>query len=274
MLDLSALNKSMQIDKFKMETTKSIRGAIRQNDWAVSIDLKGAYLHVPIHPSSRKYLRFVWRDQNYQFKVLPFGISTAPRVFTKLMTAIAAEARKQGVLLFQYFDDWLIHQQSKELVISNLKIVWRMVTDLGLIPNEEKSELVPTQDFNYVGMNFRTTFNVVRVPLDRIQNTLTQVFKALNMVNMSARELLSLLGVLGSTANLIRLGRLHMRPLQTYLLYHWRPHYQPLELMIPLSKYFKRHLRWWAQRSRYMEGVPMREEQPSLFLITDASASE
>ena len=56
------------------------------------------------------------------------------------------------------------------------------MTDLGLIPNEEKSELVPTQDFNYVGMNFRTTINVVRVPLDRIQNTLKQVFKALDMV--------------------------------------------------------------------------------------------
>ena len=62
-LDLSLLNRYMYmyIEKqaFKMETVKSVRQAMRLNDWAVSIDLTDAYLHVPIHRQSRKYLRFV-----------------------------------------------------------------------------------------------------------------------------------------------------------------------------------------------------------------------
>ena len=58
-IDLSLLNHYMHKQHFKMETDKSVRQSIMYNDWAVSIDLTDAYLHVPIHPISRKYLRFV-----------------------------------------------------------------------------------------------------------------------------------------------------------------------------------------------------------------------
>ena len=70
-IDLSLLNKQ----HFKMETVKSVRLSIMINDWAVSIYLTDAYLHVPIHPRSRKYLRFVYKHQVFQFTALPFGKS-------------------------------------------------------------------------------------------------------------------------------------------------------------------------------------------------------
>ena len=57
-IDLSSLNKMMKVDHFQMETAASIRRAIPPGAWAVSIDLMDAYLHIPIHPASRKYLRF------------------------------------------------------------------------------------------------------------------------------------------------------------------------------------------------------------------------
>ena len=62
-IDLSLLNRYIEKQAFKMETVKSVRQAMRLNDWAVSIDLTDAYLHVPIHHQSRKYLRFVHEDQ-------------------------------------------------------------------------------------------------------------------------------------------------------------------------------------------------------------------
>ena len=58
-IDLSLLNRYIEKQAFKIETVKSVRQAMRLNDWAVSIDLTDAYLHVPIHHQSRKYLRFV-----------------------------------------------------------------------------------------------------------------------------------------------------------------------------------------------------------------------
>ena len=59
-IDLSLLNQYINKQHFEMETVKSVRQAIMVNDWAVSIDLTDAYFHVPIHPRSKKYLRFVY----------------------------------------------------------------------------------------------------------------------------------------------------------------------------------------------------------------------
>ncbi len=55
-IDLSPLNRGIQLEHFKMETQRSARDIILNGTWSVSIDLQDAYLHVPIRPSCRKYL--------------------------------------------------------------------------------------------------------------------------------------------------------------------------------------------------------------------------
>ena len=58
-IDLSALNHFIIKTPFRMETTQSVLRSVRRGDWMLSVDLKDAYLHVPVHPSSRRFLRFV-----------------------------------------------------------------------------------------------------------------------------------------------------------------------------------------------------------------------
>ena len=77
-LDVSRLNTFLLVEKFKMETPKSIRTSLILGEWVSSIDLSDAYLHIPIHPNSRNYLRFCHRSQVFQFTSLPFGLATAP----------------------------------------------------------------------------------------------------------------------------------------------------------------------------------------------------
>ena len=84
-IDLSRLNTFLQVEKFKMETPESIRTSLIPGEWVSSIDLSDAYLHIPIHPNSRKYLRFCHRSQVFQFTSLPFGLATAPQVFTMIV---------------------------------------------------------------------------------------------------------------------------------------------------------------------------------------------
>lgn len=48
----------------------------------ISLDVQDAYFHILVHPDSRKYLRFVFEDQIFQFRALCFGLLTAPQVFT------------------------------------------------------------------------------------------------------------------------------------------------------------------------------------------------
>ena len=64
-----------------METPESIRASLRKGEWVISIDLTDAYLHVPIHTQSQKYLRFHFHGVTYQFTSLPFGLATAPLIF-------------------------------------------------------------------------------------------------------------------------------------------------------------------------------------------------
>ncbi len=86
-LDLRVLNRALHKLPFKMLTQKRIFGCIRPRDWFAAIDLKDAYFHVSILPRHRPFLRFAFEGRAYQYKVLPFGLSLSPRVFTKVAEA-------------------------------------------------------------------------------------------------------------------------------------------------------------------------------------------
>ncbi len=66
-IDLSPLNKMIDVRHFKMETPASILAAVTKGQWMTSIDLSDAYFHVPIHYASRRYLCFVFLGVVYQF---------------------------------------------------------------------------------------------------------------------------------------------------------------------------------------------------------------
>ena len=101
-IDLSRLNTFLHIEKFKMETPESIRTSLIPGEWVSSIDLSDAYLHIPIHPNSRKYLNFCYRSQVFQFTSLPFGLATAPQVSTMIVKEVKLMALSRGLRLHQY----------------------------------------------------------------------------------------------------------------------------------------------------------------------------
>ena len=132
-IDLSRLNTFLHIEKFKMETPESIRTSLIPGEWVLSIDLSDAYLHIPIHPNSRKYLRFCYRSQVFQFTSLPFGLATAPQVFAMIVKEVKLMALSRGLRLHQYLDDWLIRSQSQEEARVNTQAVVHLTQSLGWI---------------------------------------------------------------------------------------------------------------------------------------------
>ena len=140
-IDLSTLNRHMVVPHFKMETQGSIQSAIRSLEWTVSIDIRDAYLHVPMHQAVRKYLRFVVNKKVYQFTCLPFGLATSPREFTKLLRPVVSLLRQQGVKLHVYLDDWLIGADTPEQAQLDAQTTIRVLQFLGWIINYEKSNL-------------------------------------------------------------------------------------------------------------------------------------
>ncbi len=116
-LDLRGLNRYLRSYKFKMLTIKMIVSQIQSGDWFVTIDLKDAYFHVEILPQHRKFLRFAFGGEAYQYRVLPFDLALSPRTYTKCMDAALAPLRLRGICILNYIDDWLILAQSQELAL-------------------------------------------------------------------------------------------------------------------------------------------------------------
>ena len=156
-IDLSHLNKFIKKTKFKMDTVKSTLEAIRQGDWMFSVDLKDAYLQIPIHPESRHLLRFCFNDQVYQFKALCFGLTTAPQVYTKVLAPVAAYLHSQGIRMLRYLDDWLFLSTSEEEAIRSREIAIQLCNRLSIVINFKKSSLMPSQTQTYLGMRLTSS---------------------------------------------------------------------------------------------------------------------
>ena len=87
---------------------------MRKGDWLTKLDLEDAYLSVPMNQAHTRLLRFQWQNQTYQFNTLPFGLSSAPYVFIKLLKPVVAILRRLGIRVVLYLDDMLIMAGTKE----------------------------------------------------------------------------------------------------------------------------------------------------------------
>lgn len=65
-----------------------------------SVDLKDAYFMVLIYTGHRMYLRFLFKNliYLYEFTCLPFGLSSAPYCFTKLIKPVMQKLRENGIV--------------------------------------------------------------------------------------------------------------------------------------------------------------------------------
>ena len=211
---------------------------VQKGDWALSLDLKDAYFHVPIHKTHNKFLRFCVNNQCYQFRVLCFGPTAAPRIFTKVCSVIAAHVRAPNIRLAAYLDDWFVVNQNKQMLMEDREKTLNLLINLGFIVNLEKSNLIPTQTITYIGAMFCLKEGIVRPTSERIKME----------SQATARDFLHLLVIMASCIELIPNARLFMRPIQLHLLFHWKPSSQILEAKVPFSKLLKSHLKWWLNQ--------------------------
>ena len=140
-INLRPLNKFIIHKHFKMENLQNVTQLVRKGDYMVTIDLKDAYFSIPIHQSHRKFLRFSWRNHLFQFAALPFGLTSAPRVFTKVLKPVIANMRQRGIRCLIYIDDLIIVASSKMECNEQAAFAVQLLTDLGFNVNMEKIKL-------------------------------------------------------------------------------------------------------------------------------------
>ncbi|KAL0170481.1 hypothetical protein M9458_035077, partial [Cirrhinus mrigala] len=216
-LDLRLLNCSVMRLKFSMLTVKHVMSQIRSEDWFVTIDLKDAYFHVSILPHHRKFLRFAFRGEAYQYWVLQFGLALSPRTFTKCVNAALAPLRLQGIRILNYIDNWLILAQSEQMEVQHRDVVLAHMKELGLRLNAKKSVLSTLQRTTYLGVVWDSTPMRARLSPARIESILTAVARVKEGQSLTVRQFQQLLGLMAAVSNVITYGLLYMRPLQWWL---------------------------------------------------------
>ena len=179
-INLKPLNQFLVKKTFKMGHLKVIIKVMQQGDWVVSIDLTDAYMHIPIRQSHQIFLRFAIDNQLWQFRALPFGPTTAPRIFTKLVSVVVQYLRQQGVQIWTYLDDWILTHQNPNKLLAHRDLVLNTLVKLGFLPNLIKSDLVPSQDVNFIGARFLLKEGFVTLPQDRAQILKETVEQILN----------------------------------------------------------------------------------------------
>ena len=213
-LNLKALNQFVIYEHFKMEDIRCVKDLLNRGDYMCKLDLKDAYLLTPIHRSFRKFLKFTWHGRTYEYTALPFGLSAAPRVFTKLLKPILGSLREKGIRLIAYLDDFLLIGKTKNQAEESFQKTKTLMESLGFVINEDKSQSEATQKIEFLGFLIDSMDMMFRLTATRVKQIKEKCKQALESNQMTLRELAHMVGVLVATQLAGLPAPLHYRSLQ------------------------------------------------------------
>ena len=193
-VNLRHLNKFLLKQKFKYEDLRIAMLLFERGDYLFSFDLKSGYHHVDIAEIHQKYLGFAWQGSYYVFTVLPFGLSTACYMFTKLLRPLVRYWRRQGIRIVVYLDDGLGAAAGEAKAADVSKIVEMTLEQAGFISNREKSVWQPTQRLQWLGFVIDMSLGQIEVPQEKIARLLLVLEKVRHSAHVSARQLASVVG--------------------------------------------------------------------------------
>ena len=174
MINLKHLNKFLPYQHFKMEGLHLLRDILQEGDYMYKIDLKDAYFTIPISKDSRKYLRFVWEGNLYEFLCLCFDLGPAPLIFRKLLKVPVSLLRCLTIRLIIYLDDMLIMAQSIiELTYHQNTVIFHL-QNLGFISNLKKSILQPSQKVEFLGVIVDSVKMELPLPQEKLGKIISQ----------------------------------------------------------------------------------------------------
>ena len=268
--NLRPLNRYIESLHFKMEGLPAVKELLRKDDWLCTMDLKDAYLSVAVAQEHRKYLRFTWEDETFQFTCLPFGLSSAPRVFTKLLRPVMAHIRRQGLRSVIYLDDLLLMSHHKDHLITKVKETTCLLESLGFWINRDKSQLCPSQEVTYLGFVVDSRLMSLRLPQDKLTQVRQACTDTLQQDTCSLRELAKIVGMLSATQQAVLPAPLHYRRLQLQLIQSLRRS-TSFDKLVTLNPDTREDLEWWIHHLHHWNGRKIEMPSPDTIMETDAS---
>ncbi len=108
-----------------------------------------AFYSLPLRAQDRKYVRFWYSGQKYQFTALVMGLACSPRVFSKVLKTVFAVLRRNGHISTAYIDDSCLQGDTYIDCQHNIRETVQLMDSLGFTIHPSKSVLIPSKQ-NYI----------------------------------------------------------------------------------------------------------------------------
>lgn len=268
-IDLSNLNLFVSKVTFKMDNLSTIKNLLFPNDFMTSIDLSDAFFSVPLHADSKLFVTFQFDGKRYSFNVLPFGLSSSPRIFSKVLRPVIIWLRTNEIKITSYMDDILICSDSYEKLVSQTSLALKTLESVGFKINYNKSQLIPRKEMAHLGYIWNTFKFTISLPADKVEKTRNFALKTLRKTNVTFREASSFLGLVVSHINAFKFAPLHYREFQLQFINKFKSN-MTWDDEFKMSNKAISDLEWWSKFSS-PEPLPIREASYDIIMFTDAS---
>ena len=272
-LNLKRFNKNIKKYKFRMEGLKQVRDWIQQDAWFCGMDLKDAFLHIPINGLFWKFLRFEWLGSLLEWRVLPFGLKCSPRVITKVLKPVLAFLRTTwGILISIYIDDILLQGCSPDQVYLHAQVTALFLMVLGWSLQWKKSDFIPKQQTVHLGFVLDSVSMTVSCPQDKILRLQSMCKNVMKSGVVTVHDAERILGTMESVRPVTPLCALRYRSFQKQLLRAKSVSRRPKQIIYLSSKSIS-SLAWWVSPAGFAgnASAPIRELAPTVEVWTDAN---
>jgi hypothetical protein len=250
-IDLSRnLNDHLEYEYFQYSSVDDAVEASHPGCWYGKLDLSNCFLSFPLHPSVRRYFCFRFEGELYQFTHMPFGLCTAPRVCTQLLSVVNFALAELGIRDIRYLDDFFLIGASQEDMARHLSLAQTTIRQFGLVVNSDKTE-GPAQSLSFLGVQLDSVNQTVSCTPARVEE-LTSLLRSLLRQRVITRGLAaSLIGKLSFAAQVLPGARPFMRRMLDALQQcRSRRHSTPIRI----DPGFRDDVRFWAQQLHHWNG--------------------
>ena len=200
-LDLRYVNSHVYKQATKFEDWRTAFPFFDAGSYFTKFDLKSGYHHLDIFSQHQSFLGSRWNMDGatptyFMFTVLPFGLTSAPFIFTKVLRPLVRNWRSQGISTVVYLDDGFDIERSLDTSMTNSRIIRSDLRKAGFITSEDKCMWHPTQLLTWLGLDWNGLSGTISITPHRIDKVLNVLQKLITHPRTSARKLASAVGMI------------------------------------------------------------------------------
>ncbi len=236
-------------------------------------DVKQAYRNMPVHPDDRGLLGMQWQGELLVDGCLPFGLRSAPLLFTVAANLLQWVMEKRGATWMRhYIDDYItVGAGGGDECGRNFRVLKQVCQEAGM-PTEPEKDEGPATVLVFLGMELDSEMLEIRLPGDKLEKLRQLLREVRGRKACRKRQLLSVVGILSHACKAVWAGRSFVRRLIDLA-----ASVQQLDRFVRLNREARADIEWWSQFGQEWNGTSMMWHagrwRPEAVVTSDASGS-